>query len=193
MMLRTFAQGFAGALVEVDRGQPISGTFKPGIGPHSEDATISLVAARMGSKPEWHSKISLQVPYPSNARRKCDLQIMSPDTSLFIEAKLWRPLGDNGKPNDQIVSHILSPYQRTRSAVSDCPKLLASGFGGEKAIMIFGYEHDDWPMEPILQAFEALAQPWVTPLARNEVRFEGLVHPVHARGRVVLWPIMGKK
>ncbi len=44
-----------------------------------------------------------------------------------------RLMGDNGKPNDNILTHILSPYPAHRSAVTDCAKLLESGLGDRKA------------------------------------------------------------
>jgi hypothetical protein len=36
-----------------------------------------------------------------------------------------RILGDNGKLNDNMLMHILSPYPQHRSAVTDCNKLRA--------------------------------------------------------------------
>ena len=52
----------------------------------------------------------------------------------FIEVKMWRLMGDNGKPNDNILMHVLSPYVQHRSALTDCEKLSNSGFTGRKAI-----------------------------------------------------------
>ena len=40
---------------------------------------------------------------------------------------MMRLMGDNGKPNDNILTHILSPYPAQRSAITDCRKLAASG------------------------------------------------------------------
>jgi hypothetical protein len=37
-----------------------------------------------------------------------------------IEVKMLRFMGDNGKLNDNIVMHILSPYPEHRSALTDC-------------------------------------------------------------------------
>lgn len=67
---------------------------------------------------------------------------------------MLRMLGDNGKPNDNILMHILSPYPAHRSALTGCTKLLESGLPGRKAIIIFGYEYEDWPMTPAINAFE---------------------------------------
>jgi hypothetical protein len=37
---------------------------------------------------------------------------------------MLRLMGDNGKPNDNMLMHILSPYPSHRSALTDCQKLL---------------------------------------------------------------------
>ena len=39
---------------------------------------------------------------------------------------MLRFLGDNGKPNDNILMHVLSPYPQHRSALTDCEKLARS-------------------------------------------------------------------
>jgi hypothetical protein len=70
---------------------------------------------------------------------------------------MLRLLGDNGKPNDNILMHILSPYPAHRSAVTDTEKLLASGLSGRKAIVIYAYEYPKWPTLPAILAFERLA------------------------------------
>jgi len=44
--------------------------------------------------------------------------------------KMLRLMGDNSKPNDNMLMHILSPYPSHRSALTDCQKLAASGFQG---------------------------------------------------------------
>ena len=69
---------------------------------------------------------------------------------------MMRLFGDNGKTNDNITMHILSPYTQQRSALTDIYKLQESGFDGDKAIMIYGYDYDDYPMLMMLECFEAL-------------------------------------
>ena len=34
----------------------------------------------------------------------------------------------------------------------------ASTLSGRKAVMIFGYDYDGWPMDPVIEAFEILAR-----------------------------------
>jgi hypothetical protein len=98
-------------------------------------------------------------------------------------------MGDNGKPNDNMLMHILSPYPNDRSALTDCVKLVESGLDGRKAILIYGFDYAGLPMEPAIEAFEVLAARWVT-LSKRAVRaYSDLVHPVHRAGRVFGWEI----
>jgi hypothetical protein len=52
---------------------------------------------------------------------------------------MLRLMGDNGKPNDNMLMHIVSPYSSHRSALTDCQKLAASGFSESLAVLIYGY------------------------------------------------------
>jgi hypothetical protein len=103
--------------------------------------------------------------------------------------KMLRFNGDNGKPNDNMLMHILSPYPKHRSALTDCQKLVGSGFEQPYALLIYGYDYDEWPMEPAVEAFEQLARCRVQLGPRHFARFDGLIHPVHQRGGVFVWEI----
>ena len=50
-------------------------------------------------------------------------------------------MGDNGKPNNNMLMHILSPYPNGRSALTDCVKLVESGLNGPKAILIYRFDN----------------------------------------------------
>ena len=106
-----------------------------------------------------------------------------------IELKMLRLMGDNGKLNDNMLMHILSPYPAHRSALTDVPKLIASGFDERKAIIIFGYDYDGWMMDPAIEAFRALAANQANLVECTPASFEGLIHPVHQRGRVFGWEL----
>jgi hypothetical protein len=67
-----------------------------------------------------------------------------------IEVKMLRFMGDNGKLNDNIVMHILSPYPEHRSALTDCTKLVTSQLGVHKAIMIYGYDYPGWSRSAVV-------------------------------------------
>ncbi|MFO0830486.1 MAG: hypothetical protein U0637_01460 [Phycisphaerales bacterium] len=108
-----------------------------------------------------------------------------------MEAKLLRFLGDNGKQNGHMLMHILSPYAKDRSALTDCSKLAGSSIAHRHAIIIFGYQHDEWPLEPAIEAFELLARHRVVMGERLVAHTGRLVHPVHSHGTVFGWEILG--
>ena len=97
--------------------------------------------------------------------------------------------GDNNKSNDNMLLHLLSPYAKHRSAVTDCVKLGNSGFSQRKAILIYGYEYDDTPLAEAIEAFEVLARRRVDLGPRIEASFDNLIHPVHQSGFVYGWEL----
>ena len=140
-----------------------------------------------------YSQIDVDVPYPNAPRQKCDWCWTLPTGDKFyIEAKMMRLMGDNGKPNDNILCHILSPYPQQRSALTDCQKLANAGFKGSLAVLIYGYEYEGYPLEPVIRAFETLASNVVTLSSASIATFNGLVHPVHRRGAVFAWTVAAK-
>ena len=167
-------------------------TYQPGIGPHSEAQTIQLVMSELSLiAPSRYATFRLNVPYPKTPRLTCDIRVQSsPDSDWWVEAKLLRLLGDNGKLNDNMLMHILSPYPDHRSALTDCAKFVRGQPPGKKAILIFDYDSERWPMDPAVDAFEALASAFGYELGqRVTAAFDGLIHPVHQEGRVFGWEI----
>ena len=86
--------------------------------------------------------------------------------------------------------HILSPYPEHRSAVSDCLKLHSTLMGDVKAIMIYGFDHTEWPLEPAIKAFEILAGDKVQLGPRITAVFTDLIHPIHSQGAVYAWQVI---
>ena len=87
---------------------------------------------------------------------------MAPDWTWAIEVKTLRFFGDDGKLNDNMLMHLLSPYAEHRSALTDCDKLARSALHGRKGVLIFGYDHAAWPLDPAIEAFATLARrAWV--------------------------------
>jgi hypothetical protein len=185
------ADDFAAGLIQADAKSPRWGAYQPGIGPHTEVQTVALVLAELGREHALlYGSVQTSVPYPISLRQKCDLLISpSGGRSWAVEVKMLRLMGDNGKPNDNMLMHILSPYPSHRSALTDCQKLAASGFSGSLAVLIYGYDYDALPMEPAVAAFEQLAKQRVRLGPRQFARFEGLIHPVHRRGGVFVWEV----
>lgn len=188
--LYQLVRDFASGIEKADALRPAcvsaSGrAYSPGIGPHTESRTIELVLEQLA----WHdhSVPRTSVPYPCASRQKCDLVL---EGEWAVEVKMLRFLGDNGKPNDNILMHILSPYPAHRSALADCMKLRSSGFAERLAILIYGYDYAAWPMDPAVEAFEALAMRSVELGTRTVAAFSHLVHPVHQEGRVFGWEVL---
>lgn len=136
------------------------------------------------------TKVQLEVAYPHQPRQKCDLLIGGPEEpSWAIETKLLRFLGDNGKPNDNMLMHVISPYDEDRSALTDCTKLKTGGLGERHAVVILGYESDNRPLEPALKAFERLAADRCELGPRITKEALSLVHPVHNHAKLIAWKI----
>jgi hypothetical protein len=187
----TLARDFAQGMMLADARAPTWGPYRPGLGPHTEVQTVALVMAELArTHPATYGAVQAGVPYPNAPRQKCDLLLSPSDSrSWVIEVKMLRFMGDNGKPNDNMLAHILSPYPKHRSALTDCHKLVGSGFEQPYALLIYGYDYDDWPMEPAVEAFEQLARYRVRLGARHFETFNGLIHPVHQRGGVFVWEL----
>lgn len=196
LALSEFVIDFAAAMSAADAARPVAvrhgggGTFAPGIGPHPENEVVSMCLTRMAeSKPSKYESHKLRVRYPGS-RAECDLCLGNAQAwDWAIELKLLRFLGDNGKQNGHMLMHILSPYPQDHSAVTDCAKLVTSGLAARSAIVIFGYEHAEWPLEPAISAFEHLATRSVQLGARCSADTGELVHPVHRQGRVYGWEL----
>jgi len=195
MEIEQLVKDFAWGMVSADSRGPTAVNqrgipYAPGIGPHEEALTVSLVMKALSDAyPETYlNRYSEGVPY-SNSRQKCDLCFGSPSFDLAVEVKMIRLLGDNGKPNDNLVTHILSPYAVHRSALTDVSKLSAAGLADHNAILVYAYDHAEWPSLPLVEAFEKLASEFAELGPRHSVTFGGLIHPVHQQGTVYGWTI----
>ena len=139
---------------------------------------------------QYENRLRTGVPYSGVSRQKCDLCIgTEPNWEWAVEVKMLRLMGDNGKPNDNMLMHILSPYPNDRSALTDCRKLLDSGLNGRKAVLIYGFDYPSLPMDPAIEAFETLARLRVNLGERRVAAYDDLIHPVHRAGRVFGWGI----
>ena len=191
------AADFARAIEAVDSRSPVAvnartgAPFQPGIGPHTEAQTVKLVMTYLAADdPQKYGSFRLGVPYGDGTRQSCDLWLAGrEDGDWAVEVKMLRLMGDNGKPNDNMIMHILSPYPAHRSALTDCTKLVGSSLASHKAILIYGYHYPAWPADPAIEAFEALASMQVCLSDRATAPFDGLIHPVHQRGRVFGWQV----
>jgi hypothetical protein len=189
-----FARGIAAADARAPQavGTRSGLPYQPGIGPHTEASTVSLVMKELHAlEPKRYGAFQTGVPYPALPRQRCDLCLGSAgDWSWVVEVKMLRLMGDNGKLNDNMLMHILSPYPAHRSALTDCAKLLDSEFTGRKAIVIYGFEYEGWALAPALDAFEVLASQQVRLGPRATATFSDLIHPIHREGKVLGWELL---
>jgi hypothetical protein len=190
LLATNFARGLemADATRPVAKSQRSGRIYQAGIGPHTEDTTVGLILDALLSLDHVPWNAVQSVPYPGESRQFCDLELSLDGQRSYIEVKMLRMMGDNGKPNDNMVNHILSPYSRHRSALTDIDKLRNSQFDGDRAILIYGYDYPDYPVETLLTAFEKLADGSIS-TPRSQATFSGLVHPVHQEGVVAVWNV----
>jgi hypothetical protein len=177
------ARDFVAGLMLADARRPRWAAYQPGIGPHTEPKAVALVLAELRrDHPALYGSVQTGVPYPNSPRQRCDLLVTpSGGRPWAVEAKMLRLMGDNGKPNDNMLMHILSPYPDDNSALTDCRRLAGSGFSGSLAVLIYGYDYDARSMESAVEAFEQLAVQRVRLGPRQVAAFDGLSHPVHRR------------
>ena len=129
------------------------------------------------------------VAYPAAPRQKCDLWIGEP-LEWVVEIKMGRFKGDNGKPDDTGIKDLLSPFRADRSALTDALKLSESGFSSRKALLVYGFDDAERPLEDALGALETLLRQRAIVGARHEAPFERLRHPVFSSGRVIGWEVL---
>lgn len=190
-MLSQIAEAFAGAIRTVDaRCDPyVTRTgreYQPGIGPYPENKAVKLILAEFSVT--GLGPCGQFVSYPSAPRQKCDVWVGDPH-EWVIEVKMGRFRGDNGKPDDTGIKDLISPFPTDRSALTDASKLARSGFLASKAILVYGFDDGERPLDDALDALETLLRSHVTAGGRVEAAFHGLRHPVFASGRVAAWQI----
>lgn len=197
--LSRFTSDFALSIEQADGRAPQAASvrskrqYQSGIGPFTEPQAVRLIAEELKNLSAIYTKVEDGVPYPHGNREKCDLSLRIGENPWAFEIKVARFKGDNGKPADQVVTHLLSPYPADRSALTDCRKLDASGFDARRAIIIYGFDFEDRSLDPVIDAFECLASELVRLGPRTCARFQGLIHPVHRHGRVFAWEVFNKQ
>jgi hypothetical protein len=194
--LGDIVRDFALAMEAVDHRRPQAAShrdatrlYKPGIGPFSEDTAVAMTLAEMQAGANGSAYLNAgKRPYPTGSR-VCDLVLgEAPDWAL--EVKLARLGRDNGTYEDAAIKKILSPYPDDRSAVTDCVKLAQSGFAGNRAILIYGFHDSFRPLDPLINAFEAIVDLYAALGPRIEAPLRRLVHPVFASGAVYAWEVL---
>jgi hypothetical protein len=107
----------------------------------------------------------------------------------LVEVKMGRFRGDNGKPDDTGIKDLISPFRADRSALGDAIKLASSEFDSKKAVLIYGFDDAERPLDAALDALAVLMRRRVAIGEAHEAAFQNLRHPVFRSGRVVAWEI----
>lgn len=149
LLLEEVVWAFGKAIERIDATRPVARNarsgiaYQPGIGPFPEKAATELIAKELPHLVSTEPQVELEVPYPGNRGSKCDLVIKHEASSRWaIEINVLRLLGDNGKVNDNSISHILPPYPRHHSALTDRDKLASAPLAARKAVLILGSDYD---------------------------------------------------
>jgi len=187
-LLKMFVEDFATSLQKVDKEVPPAKNartgeeYEKGIGPYQEKLLIEHVSDDLKKrKTNLYNGLVTEVKYPKD-RKRCDVVI---NNQLFIEVKAVRKMRNNGIHEEFLVNHILSPYEADKSFLTDTKKLLDSGFQGEKAVLMYGYDYEEFPIDLILGCFELLAEKYFCDIIeKHEFPFDGLIHPIHKKGKV---------
>jgi hypothetical protein len=192
--LQTIVLDFARGFREADARRPVQTgragrQYRPGLGPHTEDAAVALVLGEIRAFGGFEGLAAGQfVHLPTAPRRTADVWIGAPH-DWVLEIKMARLRNDNGTLDDTALKDILSPYDADHSALTDCVKLATADFPTRTGVLIYGYDYDDRLVEPLVGAFETLAQERVSLSPRVTAPLDELVHPVHARGHVFAWEV----
>jgi len=191
MELSKIINDFANALLAIDSKYPIEGTFKPGIGPHTEDHSREMILEYFRSLPETYKEYNSasSILYPGK-REMCDIVITD---QWAIELKLLRPFGDNDKESEHWSNKLIHPYYGNKSAVGDALKLFSSSFLEKKAIILFSYEHTNPRIdtEITLKSFELILSQIhkVNLKPRLVSERKGLIHPTFQVLKVIGWEL----
>lgn len=191
MELAEIVQAIAEALEAVDASCPAYVTrtgrrYGAGIGPYPENAAMELVVGHF--RDVQGITAGQFASYPAASRQKCDLWLGDP-TEWVIEVKMGRFSGDNGKPDDTGIKDLISPFRADRSALTDASKLAESGFQCRKAVVVYGFDDAERPLDDALDALDLLLRRRVSVCGVARSDLGGLRHAVFASGRVVAWEV----
>ncbi|WP_206537580.1 transcriptional regulator [Natronococcus amylolyticus] len=190
------ARAFADAIPSVDERATHS-RWRPGIGPFEEENQIKMIREEVEQRASIGESIKHEQPYP-NSNRRVDLLLDDDGDLLPIEAKLIRFRRDNGNIDPNMYKSVFSPFPERSSStmLTDCQKLVESGFGFPCGVLGLYYEANDEMYtnlcaEGIAEKFTLDVKYWYDiPIETVCIEpFDGLRHPHHQHGAVIAWKI----
>ena len=186
--LEQFVQHFANAVIAADHTRPKAADAvlsRPGIGTLPEADALHLIAGELelAEPATYAGRIALDVSYPDSPDRTCSICVgAAPDWTFAAEVRMLRLVREDGRLTGNILAHH-------RAAVAACVDLANSPLCKSKAVIIYGFDDPQWPLDPAIDAFERMARAKVELGPRCEAKFDTLWHPVYARGRAFGWSI----
>ena len=194
-LLRHIGDDFASAIPVID-SEAEHDRWQAGIGPFEEENQIEMLREEIDGDTNY--SIKTEESYLDGGQR-ADIFIESADTKLPIEAKLLRFRYDNGNIDPNSFAKVFSPFpERTTSTLlTDARKLYDAGFDENGGLLGLYYEPVDESYERMTP--EAIAEKFCLDVGywydfevetRNVAHFDGLRHPVHQQGAVIMWEII---
>lgn len=194
-LLQDLADGFASVIPDLD-AKAEHDRWQSGIGPFEEERQVEML--RNALKESVSYFIETEKPYPDRGQR-VDLFIETEETGVPVEAKLLRFRYDNGNIDPNSFAKVFSPFpERTTSTLlTDARKLYEAGFKKHGGLLGLYYEpvdeaYDRMKPEAIAEKFCLDVGYWYDfeVETRNVAHFEGLRHPIHQQGAVIMWEII---
>jgi hypothetical protein len=191
LTLKDLAADFADALKNVDADGLAHKSYAPGVGPYGEREAVKAALSKLRkNKPSRYADAALE--YSDAGIKNVDLLIPG---HWAVEFKMVRPYNNNGTIFEHWSENVLHPYEGNTSALGDCLKLLSSGVGERKAVIIFGYERTPptVKLDAAIRGFEVLAKEVMNLRLSNRIEElrDGLIHPVHQQLRVFAYEVLG--
>jgi hypothetical protein len=194
LLLEQLADDFATVIPAID-AEVNHNRWQPGIGPFEEDNQIEMLREALEENRDY--SIKTEVPYLEGGQR-VDLFIETDEVQVPVEAKLLRFRYDNGNIDPNSFAKVFSPFpeRSTSTLLTDAQKLWRSGFTQSGGLLGLYYEPVDESYEQMTP--DAIAEKFCFDVdywydldveTRNIAYFDGLRHPAHQRGAVIVWEI----
>jgi hypothetical protein len=195
-MLRQLGEDFAAAVPAVDATAEHD-RWQAGIGPFEEEQQIERLREAVAGTTAY--LLRTEVSYPAGGKR-ADILIEHDEVAVPIEAKLLRFRYDNGNIDPNSFAKVFSPFpeRTTATLLTDARALADADFAERGGLLGLYYAPDDEPYERMTP--EAIAEKFALDVdywydfgveTRAVAHFDGLRHPVHERGPVITWQLIG--
>ena len=145
-----------------------------------------------------YEDMRLEVPYPDSSESR-DLVLLG---GIPVEYKLLRYWRANGDPEDSMPMRVFSPFHE-HTLLTDAQKLSTSGFERDGGLLGLFYERSDDDPESVANLPDQFTAERLADKTARDIeywfdidvdvcgvsKFDGLQHPVQARGAAITWRI----